>query len=287
MKRILVACVLAFMLPAMPCASDDVGALLDKALDQLGRNGYQGDTSAAERYLRAILEQQPDHLEAQWQLLYIQLAPLRNTPLSERAPALAALSPAFARLAKLAKEPKQQAFLHFMTATHAGLYCDYERALAEIDRAVALEPRSVRYLTAKGNLLVDDGNWTDSDTEIEKGISILKTTQELSRTQPSPFARDESYEFQLAVAISDLSQPRWQEVAEHYLRFIEKSPESVTYAFAWNNVSIAYRRLGECDKAKEAAEKALAVTKFGAAQWNKRYAEFCLEMQKAGLIAKQ
>jgi len=76
-------------------------------------------------------------------------------------------------------------------------------------------------------------------------------------------------------------------VAEHYLRFIEKSPESVTYAFAWNNVSIAYRRLGECDKAKEAAEKALAVTKFGAAQWNKRYAEFCLEMQKAGLIAKQ
>ena len=287
MKRILVACVLALMLPAMPRASDDVGALLDKALDQLGRNGYQGDTSAAERYLRAILEQQPDHLEAQWQLLYIQLAPLRNVPLSERAPALAALSPVFAHLAKLAREPKQQAFLHFMTATHAGLYNDYERALAEIDRALALEPRSVRYLTAKGNLLVDDGNWTDSDAEIEKGISILKTTQELSRTQPSPFARDESYEFQLAAAISDLSQPRWQEVAEHYQRFIEKSPESVTSAFAWNNVSIAYRKLGECDKAKEAAEKALAVTKFGAAQWNKRYAEFCLEMQKVGLIAKQ
>src|SRR2546426_267338 len=169
MKRILVACVLALALPAMPRASDDVGALLDKALDQLGRNGYQGDTSAAERYLRAILEQQPDHLEAQWQLLYIQLAPLRNVPLSERAPALAALSPVFAHLAKLAKEPKQQAFLHFMTATHAGFYNDYERALAEIDRALVLEPRSVRYLTAKGNLLVDDGNWTDSDAEIEIG----------------------------------------------------------------------------------------------------------------------
>ncbi len=88
----------------------------------------------------------------------------------------------------------------------------------------------------------------------------------------------------LAGASCELSRPRWQDVAEHYERFIEKSQDSVVRAYALNNASIAYTKLGECDKAKDAAEKALAVMKFGAAEFNKRYAEFCLEMQKSGLI---
>jgi tetratricopeptide (TPR) repeat protein len=280
MKPIIAACLIAMMLPALCFAADDVGALLDKALDQLVRNGYVGDTSAAERYLQAILEQQPDHLEAQWQLLYIQLVPLKNAPLPERATALAAFSPEFARLAKVAKQSKQPAFLHFMTAVHAGFYNAYERALSEIDRALALEPRSVRYLTARGRLQVEYGKWIESDAEVGKGIGVLKKARELLRTQPSPFVRDEHFDFYLAGAIADLSQPRWQEVAEHYQRFIGSSQKSAIYAFAWSNVSMAYRKLEECDKAREAAEKALAVMEFGAAQWNKRYAEFCLEMQK-------
>lgn len=74
-------------------------------------------------------------------------------------------------------------------------------------------------------------------------------------------------------------------MVEHHLRFIEQSEKSVAYAFAWNNASIAYRQLGKCDKAKEAAENALKVTKFGAAQQNKRFAEFCIEMQEMGLMA--
>jgi len=287
MKRILAACIITMVLPAIFHAADDAGSLLDKALEELVRNGYVGDASTAERYLQAILEQQPDHLEAQWQLLYVQLVPLRNTPLSDRAMALSAVSPAFARLSKLARESKQQAFLHFMTAIHAGLYNAYERALSEMERAVALEPRSARYLTAKGRLQIDSGRWTKSDLEIEKGIGILKEARELLRTQPSPFVRDEYYEIYLASAIEDLSQPRWTEVADHYQRFIERSQASAMHAFALSNVSMAYTKLGECDKAKEAAEKALAVMKFGAAQWNKRHAEFCLEVQKMGLIAKQ
>ena len=287
MKRILAACIITMLLPAIFYAADDAGSLLDKALDELVRNGYVGDTSTAERYLEAVLEQQPDHLEAQWQLLYVQLVPLRNSHLSDRAMALSAFSPAFAHLSKLAKESKQQAFLHFVTAIHAGLYNAYERALPEIGRAVALEPRSARYLNAKGRLQIDYGRWTKSDSEIEKGISVLMEARELSRTQPSPFVRDEYYEIYLASAIEDLSQPRWAEVAEHYQRFIERTQASAMSAFAWGNLSMAYTKLGECDKAKEAADKALAIMKFGAAQWNKRYAEFCLEVQKMGLIAKQ
>ncbi len=71
---------------------------------------------------------------------------------------------------------------------------------------------------------------------------------------------------------------------EYYRQFIEQSAPSVPYAFAWNNVSIAYKELGECAQAKDAAEQALKVMKFGAAETNKRHAELCLEMQKMGLI---
>ena len=36
-----------------------------------------------------------------------------------------------------------------------------------------------------------------------------------------------------------------------------------------NNVSSAYSKLGQCDKAKAAAEKALSIRKFSAAELNK------------------
>ncbi len=287
MKRVLATCAIVLLAAVAAHASDDVDTLLGKALEELDRKGSQGDTSAAERYLEAILELQPNHLEAQWQLLIVRLAPSRNISLSDRAEALSAFSSGFARLAKQAKETKQEAFLHYMTAKHAGLYNDFERALSEIERAVTLEPRSARYLTAKGDLLVESGQWKDSDAEVEKGISVLKEARVLSRAIPGPFVRDASYEFSLASAITGLSRPRWEEVIGHYQRYLETGPrESVTYAFALNNISLAYRRVGDCARAKEAAERALAVMKFGAAEWNKRYAEFCLEMQKSGLIAR-
>ena len=289
MKQIIAALVLLFFLPAFSYAADDAESLLNKALDPLIRNGYVGDNSAAERYLQAILEQEPNHLEAQWQLIYLRLVPLLNAQLSERATGLSVISPAFVRLAKLAKESKKQAFLYFITAVYASYYHPYERALSDIDKAVASEPKSARYLTTKGRVLVDYGKWKKDDAAVEKGIGILKKARDLLQAQPSPFVRDESYDFYLASAVSDLNRPRWKEVAEHYHQFIVKSQnqQSLVYAFAWNNSSIAYRNLGECDKAKEAAETALRVTKFGAAEWNRRFAEFCIEMQKMGLVAKK
>lgn len=283
------ALVIGIFLPALCSAADDVEALLNKAAEELARNGYSGDTSAAERYLHAVLERQPDHLEAQWQLIFMRF-PSKNTPLSERSDALAAVGPAFARLAKQAKEKKKTGFLHYITATYASYYGAYRRALSEISKALALEPNSTRYLYRKGRLLVDYGSHTKQDAEVEKGINIIRKAQELAKTYPYRFVRDADYDFQIAWAVSQLQKPRWEEMAEHYRRFIEQSEESkesMSYAFAWNNVSIAYRQLGECDKAKEAAERALKVTKFGAAQWNKRFAEFCIEMQKMGLMTKK
>lgn len=287
MKRLAATAAILMLAAGLSFAADDVDTLLGKAMDELAKNGATGDTSAAERYLTAILEQQPDHLEAQWQLLVIRLAPSRNIPLAGRAGALAAFSYHFNQVAKLAKTARKEGFLHFMNAKHASLYEDYERALAEIDRALALEPRSARYLKAKGNMLTESGQVNDNDADLERGIALLKQAQEQSRTNPSLFISDAAVEFDIAMALSSMSRPRWSEVIEHYQRYLETAAQgTTTYAFALNNISVAYRRAGDCTRARESAEKALTVMKFGAAESNKRYAEFCLEMQKTTAIAK-
>lgn len=286
MKLRFLALVIFFLSPALAAGADDADALLNKALDSLVRNLYVGDSSAAEGYLKAILERDPDHVEAQWQLLYIKLVPLKNADLSARSTALAALSPAFTRLAKIAKQTKKTAFLHFATAMHASFYHAFDRSLSEIDQAIALEPKSARYWTARGRILAAYGDWTKRDAEIEKGIADLKKARALLQENPSPFVRDEIYDFYLGDAVTDLTQPRWNEAVAYYTRFLDRAPPSTVYAFAANNLSIAYRRMGQCLKAKETADKALATMKFGMAQFNKRMAEFCIEMQKMGIIAE-
>ena len=283
-KRVTTVLFLLLLLPGTLAASDDVEALFDKALDHLLRTGYMGDTSAAERYLQAVLQEQPNHLEASWQLITIQLGRLRNTSLSGRAAGLLLIAPLFEDLAEAAQESNQEAFLHFTTAVYADYYAAYERGLSEIEKALALEPQSPRYLMAKGKLLVAYGSWTGRDQNIEAGIRLLYRAKELSKTHPNPYALPRHYDFQLAWGLSQLSQPRSKEVVEHYLSFLEQSEESIPYAYAWNNVSIAYRQLGQCEKAKEAAQNALSVMEFGNAESNKRYAEFCIEMQKMGTL---
>ena len=127
---------LVLMIPMPVRAGDDVNTLLERALKQLVTSGYVGDTSAAQRYLQAILEEQPEHLEAQWQLVYLGLVHLMDTNLSDRVTGLGTIAPTFERVAKLAERSKNKAFLHFITATYASYYNSFDRALREIDRAL-------------------------------------------------------------------------------------------------------------------------------------------------------
>ena len=287
MTLFILAIFLAVVAPSLAWAEGNVNALFDRALGQLVKSGYTGDTSAAERYLQAVLEEQPNHVEANWQLVYLRLVHLKDRKLSDRVDGLAAIGPAFHHVADLAKNSNDKAFLHFITAIHAGHYNNFYRAAAEIDRALALEPHSIRYRMAKAKLLVDHGTWAAQDERIEQGIALLKQTREEALERPTPFAHDANFGFYLATATSNLSKPRWDEIAEYYRQFIVQSTPSVAYAFALNNASIAYKELGECQKAKETAEQALQVMNFGAAESNKRYAELCLEMQKMGLIRQR
>lgn len=282
MKRFLIGCALATTLPALAGAADDAATLLNKALDELSRTGYVGDTSTPQRYLQAVLEIEPDNLEAQWQLLYMSALPLVDMPVSKRAGALAALSPGFGRLSALAKKNKQEGLMHLINALHAGYYNAFDRALPEIDRAVAADPESVRFLTWKGRLMCRAGKWSEDNGLAEKGIEALEKARLLAQAHPSVFVREASFDFYLAEAHSNLSPPRWGEVVAHYERFLEKAPSSTLTALTWNNLSVAYRRSGTCDKARDAADKALAIMDFGNARQAKQLAEFCVEMAKGG-----
>lgn len=270
--------------PGQGWAGEPVDVLLKQAVEQLVKSGYTGDTSAPERYLQAVLEEQPDHLEANWQLVYMQLAHLANVEFSNRVSGLSSVASAVERVERLAEKEKNLAFLHFIRATHANFYNNFERAVTEIDRALLLDPYSLRYHTTKARVLVEYGKWSKHDDRIEQGISLLKRVREALVERPTLYLHDANVAFYLAGAVSSLSRPRWNEVVEYYRQFIERSAPSVPYAFAWNNVSIAYKELGECAQAKDAAEQALKVMKFGAAETNKRHAELCLEMQRMGLI---
>lgn len=280
-----IALLLAWLLGAgVSIATDETEANFQKALE----SRRDGDNSAALRYLSAVLKQQPDHLNARWLLIDLKLVPLRDVPLSARAATLSEVAPAFAHLATLARDAKKQSFLHFITAHYSRYYGAYDRAISEITKAVALEPNSARYLLNKGIIFSEYGVLVRRDKEIEQGLRFIREAQELSKIHPDPHNKPVTYDFQLAYATASLSKPRWSEVVQHYTRFIAQAErKSTSYAFAWHNLSIAYRHLGECDKAKEAAENALKVADFGAARSHLSAVKFCLEMQKLGMMGQE
>ena len=105
-----------------------------------------------------------------------------------------------------------------------------------------------------------------------------------SKKHPSPFFKEENYHFRLAHSIWHFSQPRWEKVTFHYEQAIQHAePNTTTQLYSWTNLSKAYRLQGQCEKAKQAAEKSLAIEETKTATRQKQYAEFCLEMKTLGM----
>jgi tetratricopeptide (TPR) repeat protein len=264
-------------------AADESADLLRKAREARAA----GERETAERLSAAAVKEDPNALEARWFLLSTKLGALTSVHLADRAMTLASAGPEFRDLADMARKAKRTAFLHYITAMYARYYNNYERALAEIEKAVQLEPKSARYMGAKGLLMAGHGHWLEDDKRIELGIRYLRQSADLPCSEPDLTDEPCDRDFEIAFAISHLKRPRWPEVAAHYERYLKNTKyKSSAYSFAWNNLSIAYRHMGECQKARDAAETALKVKSFGAAEMNRNRAEFCLEMQKLGMAPK-
>ena len=267
-------------------ANNPIQKWLEEAVKEIQAAGNAGDTSAAERRLRAILEENPNHLEAQWLQVDLKLSKLKNRELTQRRTVLFHAGEVINKIIALAKEQGELAFAHFVTAKNAEFHKAYDRALWEIQQAVTLEPTSTRYLDTMGRIFIDKGKWERDDSMVKEGLNILKQAHQESKRFPSIFHNEGDFHFAVAWGISKLSQPPLDQVITHYLEAIRHGPEKITTrAFAWNNVSIAYRKLGQCEQAQKAAEHALEIFEFGAARNNKQYAIFCNEMQRLGIMS--
>jgi tetratricopeptide (TPR) repeat protein len=212
----LVAIIVVHLSCGLVQASEESTALVKKARDARMRD--QRET--AERLANEAVKQDPNDLEARWFVVSSKLRTLTNVYLTDRAIVLAAVSSEFNDLAYMAAKAKQTAFLHYIRAMYAHYYNNYERASAEIDKAVQLEPKSARYVGAKGLLLARYGDWIDDDKRIELGIHYLRQSAELPCSEPDLVDEPCDRNFQIASAMSDLKRPRWQEVAEHYERYL-------------------------------------------------------------------
>lgn len=249
----------------------------------------EGNTSSAVRRLTAILEETPEHLEANWLLLLYTKLEFSNTKLESRIVRLREVAEAIQHIVGLAEAQKNSAFGHYVLSRYAQSHNAYGEAVSEIDKALILEPDSVRYLQAKGDILIDKGNWERNNELIYTGIDWLaKANESAGESRPAYFT-EWGYHFDVAYAYGRLANGKScpKEAIDNYLAVTEKSPyQNGLVAYSWNNISCAYRKIGQCEKAKEASENALKIRQFGAARTNLRYSEFCIQMQKLGIISE-
>lgn len=126
---------------------------------------------------------------------------LTNTWLPDRATVLASIGPEFNDLADMARKAKKTAFLHYIRAVYANYYNNYERATAEIEKAVKLEPESARYVGAKGFLLARHGDWIDDDKRIELGIHFCDSPRSYPVRNPTGSTNHASGTFKMRVQL--------------------------------------------------------------------------------------
>ena len=264
-------------------ARQNVDELFIKAVTTQ-KNLEASDSSGVERLLDAILEQDSTHPKALWQLTFrrYRLFDDEGETLSQHAAKLAAAAPMIQTIVDEAQNRGDQAFAHYVLGRYAGLYNAFDRALAEMDKALTAEPDSVRYRMIKGLILIDKGEWEDDDTSIQQGMQLITEARQMAETSPSLYYNTADYYFKLAYSNAKLDSEDPHETIDYYLSFLQHAVNKRTIAYAWNNLSITYRRAGECEKALNAADNALQISNFGAARSNRRYAQFCLEMNTMG-----
>ena len=282
--KLVVALVLLTLNSVGAHAQRSVDELLNLAIERLN-SGHQ---KQGERYLQAVLDRDPRHPDALWQLTWRSLRGLGRKAPEQRAERLASVGPAVLEIARIAEKRGDPGFGHYVMARYARFYNAFDRAVSEIDHALNLTPNSTRYLMAKGLLLTWKGDWEESDATIKAGISVIEQARLQSRKYPSIHWTEPEFHVARAQALGDLSRPPWSQIIEAY----ELAVETGNYAgntLARRSISLswAYRNAGRCEDAEKTAMKALAIVESKSARRELTKALFCLEMQSLGLLPKE
>jgi hypothetical protein len=285
------ALLIALALAVVPVVGHalDVEEQIRKARHELH---VEDNRSSALRRLDAILEVQPDHLEARWLRLWFgELAPVETMEVMRRVAYVRDFTDEVMAVVKLANDQGNPAYGHYINSRFARLHAAYEEAEREIDRAIELVPDEPLYVWTKAFTLISDGEWNGEDETTYAGIALLEKAWQLARANPPEYLSEADFHFWTAWSLAKVKgscSAVAQDMVDHYLaaiRLSERADQQVAYA--WNNVSCPYRSMGQCDKARDAARSALGIMEFGAAKTNLRYAEFCLQMQELGVLPRE
>lgn len=243
------------------------------------------DESSVKRLLAAILERDPKNPRASWQLLFYRFPSLRGgaAELLDSAEDLAELGEPVTAISAEARRRGENDFAHFVVARYALAYRNFERAFAELEAAVRLKPDSVMYRYYQGKFLAEKGVWEKDDTTLLAGLAKLEESLADSLEHPSSeaFLAPDDYYFEMAWLNNDLQIPRPEKTIEYYqaaIRYTQNNDQQIAYA--WHNMGNTYRNMQRCVEARDAAQKALAIMRFRAAEDSLQHSEFCIEMQE-------
>ena len=280
MRNLFLSCVL-LLLNASVLAQDyspEIEAIIRQYLEE-------NDKSGAIRRLQAMVEADSGNYKAKWQYLFYTSFNKGEGP--EVGPAMRAIAEDIRAIVKAAQSDSNPGFAFFVQSRYAREQSAYEIALAKIDEALGIAPNSVLYTYAKGSLLVDMGHWKRNDAMVYSGMDFYKKANDLAGGKNPAFFTKVDYHFWTAWSYCKLSKCAMcsPEALAHYKEVVKLNPKNQeTLAFAWNNMSCSYRKMRQCDKAREVAENALKIMKFGAAEQNLHMSENCIQMQKIGIM---
>lgn len=265
---------------------DEADVLLGQAVEAIKKGE---DNSIRDELLKAAYELDPDSAQINWQILWSSSRALRKKgSMPSRAIGLANLADDVDKIKGLAKKRGELAFMHYVQARYLSAYNLYDSAEIEINKALEIEPGSSRYLFVKASLLASKGYWdvVDGDSWRIQSNQILESMKGLDLSQSRHINKYDIF-FNLAYNEAALKQENPNKTIKYYLKSLDSEGAGVQDHFVWNNISIAYRKLGVCQKAFDAAKKAIEVSKygsFGAAETNLRNANYCLEMKKMDIL---
>ncbi|NQY27295.1 MAG: hypothetical protein HRT92_08975 [Piscirickettsiaceae bacterium] len=282
-------------LSANTSATVEAEALLEKSITAFMEGE---DRSVRDRLLQAAYDLDPDNPAVNWQILWWQSWALRsNGSLSSRAPSLAIIAPVIDKIKKMAVKRGKESFSHYIQARYLGAYNQFDQAILEIDKALEIEPLSSRLMYIKVSILDRKGHW-----DLKQGDDwIMQSRQLLEQiltddVNPSVLVNKSRIYYKLAHINSHMIEPDLNESIEFYLLSLKNDrPNSPDYN-TWNMLSIAYRKNGMCQKAFDAAKKSIEIKVFdakkkvlkysgyGRGETSLRYAKYCLEMQKMGIL---
>ena len=267
-----------------------VGHAADQTVNDLLRlaigNLNSGHYSTGIEYLEAIVAKDPTHPEALWQLTWQSLSGLGNQPVEDRATTLLYVSPAVLEIHRIAQERNDPGFAHYVMARYSRFYNAFDRALAEIDKALQFAPDSTRYLMMKGLLLTWQGDWEGSDEIIGAGVVIIEQARRQSQRFPTMYWSESDFHAKKAQALGLMYYPPWDLVISAYTSSIETAtPADGSQSYSWNSLSWALRNAGRCIEAEKVARRTLEIADSESARKTLIYAEFCLELQTLDLLA--